>query len=97
MIKKTPNGQISLKTENKPLPLRYGEAVFLYPKSERTDIMALDLGTIWQLCRAKNDIKNIRMEIQKIKDNADYAAALIRCERSLSIVLSNAEKVKSTK
>lgn len=37
--------------------------------------MALDLGTIWQLCRAKNDIENIRMEIQKIKDNADYAAA----------------------
>jgi len=37
------------------------------------------------------------MEIQKIKDNADYVAALIRCERSLSIVLSNAEKVKSTK
>ena len=59
--------------------------------------MALDLGTIWQLCRAKNDIKNIRMEIQKIKENADYVAALIRCERSLSIVLSNAEKVKSTK
>lgn len=56
--------------------------------------MALDRDTIWQLCRAKNDIKNIRMEIQKIKDNADYVAALIRCERSLSIVLSNAEKVK---
>ncbi|WP_302212469.1 hypothetical protein [uncultured Ruminococcus sp.] len=37
--------------------------------------MALDLGTIWQLCRAKNDIENIRMEIQKIKDNADYVAA----------------------
>ena len=52
--------------------------------------MALDLGTIWQLSRAKNDIKNIRMEIQKIKDNADYVAALIHCERSLSIVLSNA-------
>lgn len=97
MTKKIPNGQISLKTENKFLPLRYVEAVFLYPKLERTDIMALDLGTIWQLCRAKNDIKNIRTEIQKIKDNADYVAALIRCERSLSIVLSNAEKVKSTK
>lgn len=79
------------------LPLRYGEAVFLYPKSERTNIMALDRDTIWQLRRAKSDIENIRTEIQKIKDNADYAAALIRCERSLSIVLYNAEKVKSTK
>lgn len=59
--------------------------------------MALDLGTIWQLCRAKNDIEKIRTEMQKIKDNADYVAALTCCERSLSIVLSNAEKVKSTK
>lgn len=59
--------------------------------------MALDRDTIWQLRRAKSDIENIRTEIQKIKDNADYVAALIRCERSLSIVLSNVEKVKSTK
>ena len=59
--------------------------------------MALDRDTIWQLRRAKSDIENIRTDIQKIKDNADYVAALIRCERSLSIVLSNAENVKSTK
>lgn len=59
--------------------------------------MALDRDTIWQLRRAKSDIENIRTDIQKIKDNADYVAALIHCERSLSIVLSNAEKVKSTK
>ena len=70
---------------------------FYTQKSERTDIMALDRDTIWQLRRAKSDIENIRAEIQKIKDNADYVAALIRCERSLSIVLSNAEKVKSIK
>ena len=56
--------------------------------------MALDRDTIWQLRRAKSDIENIRTDIQKIKANADYVAALIRCERSLSIVLSNAEKVK---
>ena len=59
--------------------------------------MALDRDTIWQLRRAKSDIDNIRTDIQKIKDNADYVAAVIRCVRSLSIVLSNAEKVKSTK
>ena len=38
--------------------------------------MALDRDTIWQLRRAKSDIENIRTEIQKIKDNADYVAAL---------------------
>lgn len=29
--------KMKLKNVNKLLPLRYGEAVFLYPKSERTD------------------------------------------------------------